>query len=92
MFGSEAIVDCDDDRVCLHRDLPADNIVRVEIADDPAAAVKVDERGQHAFGRAVQPQGNCARRSSSREIANLKEIWSRRAQRRAYVAVLAPRL
>ena len=62
MFGCEAIVDCDDDRMRLQRDLPADDIMRFEIAHDPAAAVKVDERGQHAFGRAVKPQRNCARR------------------------------
>lgn len=61
MFGSKPVVNSNDDNICLRCDLTADDIVRVEIPDHPAAAVKEDERREHAIGGSVQAQRNRSR-------------------------------
>ncbi len=43
MFGREPIIDRDDDHFAFIGKLAAHHIVRVEIADHPAAAVKIDQ-------------------------------------------------
>jgi hypothetical protein len=56
----QAVVDGDDRNTRLGRDLPALDVVRVEVADDPAAAVEIDEHRKRRAGRhtggSVDPQ------------------------------------
>ena len=87
MLGRETVVNGDHRDVGLSRDLPADHVVRLKIADDPAAAVEEDERRQQPIAGSIEPHRNRTRH----EITYIREWRRRRAQRRAYFAVLLPR-
>ena len=56
VLGRQAVVDRDDDDAGPGAELPAQRVVAVEVADDPPAAVVVDEAAGHALpAGAVHP-------------------------------------
>src|SRR6185369_17798682 len=73
---------------CLAGDLPADDVVRVEITDDPAAAVKEDERGKDALTGSIESEANRPRGTVGLEIANVTKRRHGRTEGGTRVAVL----
>ena len=53
VLGRKPVVDREHHEAGLVGDLPADDVIAVEIADHPAAAVVEDERGRGPFFGAV---------------------------------------
>ena len=54
MLGREPVLDRDDDRAELARDRDREAVLHVDVADDEAAAVDVEQRGAPGRGRGVE--------------------------------------
>jgi hypothetical protein len=71
-LGCQAIVDMEHRNAGLDRELGAEHVVAVEVAEHPAAAMRIDHRRQRGVGggrcRAVEANGNIPRRAGNRAI------------------------
>ena len=72
VFGSASVIDGDNDELTFVGELPAHHVMRIEIADDPAAAVKKHQAWREPVGRSeclrrVDAGSNRAVRSGDRE-------------------------
>src|SRR5580700_6005268 len=72
VFRSEAVIDRDDDASRPIGKMAAEAVMGVEIADDPAAAMEVDEGGKGAAGR--------CRRAAIEAQRDRRAAWSRRRE------------
>src|SRR5437867_4151193 len=78
----QTIVDVDDADARARRELSAEHVVRLDVADDPAAAVEEDERGQHRRRRhtfrTIETHGDRSRRTAGRQILHRSDLRRRR--------------
>ena len=90
-LGREAIVDRDHGAARLHGQIATQHIMGVEVADHPAAAMKIDQHRQRA-GRcrqgAIQAQRNRAVRAVSAQFANRVDLACLGLGEKAPLAVL----
>ena len=79
-LGGVAVVDGDDDRTRAHAQVAAQRIVGHRAAEDPAAAVEVDDHGMGSGGRRpVQPVGEVTGRAGKGavdDLAHLRAGWA----------------
>jgi hypothetical protein len=100
VLGTHPVVDRDDDRTGAVAELAAEDVVGVEVADRPAAAVVVDERGQRArlrrrsagAERPVDAQRNRAVRAFAARVDHGADVGRRRLREEAPVAVERSRI
>ena len=79
VFGSEPIVHVDDDAAGLDRKEPAEAVVLLEIAEDPAAAVEVEEdRGAFGLSRTIDAKRDGAAWTFEGMVDGLKHRDGRR--------------
>ena len=80
----QPVVDRNHARTTAVGKLPAERIVGIEIADHPAAAVVVDQRGQHGVRRhphrPVEPQRDRTSRSRRHQVTHLGHLRRVRLQ------------
>jgi hypothetical protein len=95
VFGAHAVVDRDHRAPRAVGQLPAQHVVRVEIADDPATAVVVHQHRQRAGARTqrpVQAHRDGAVRAVRGEVAHLGHFRGQRLRGGAALAVEGPRI
>jgi len=63
VLGREPVIDRHHARTCRVGHAAAQRIVRLDVADDPAAAVQVDQRETARLQRLEDPHGHPARRA-----------------------------
>ena len=68
VFRREPVVDRDDGALRLVGERAAAGVLAIEVADDPAAAVEVDEQGQAVAGGAVDTDRDLAGRPRDRAV------------------------
>ncbi len=78
VLGRQAVVDRDDGAAGGIGEMAAERVVRFDIADDPAAAVEIDQhrqvRRRRGAGAAIEAQRNgAAIRPRCREVADLRD-------------------
>jgi len=92
VLGREPVVHRHHARAGPVRHPAAERVVGLHVADNPAAAVQVDQREAAGRGRLEDPHGHAARRSQVRHRGHLLRDESRAAAAQRQRPVVRPRL
>ena len=80
VLGSVPVVHRHDERVAAHAQVPAQRIVGVGVAENPAAAVEVDDDGMRTRARrSIQAVGQGPRSAGQGSVDDLADVGARRA-------------
>jgi hypothetical protein len=95
VFGRQAVIDRDHGTVRRVGKLPANHIMAIQVANDPAAAVEIHHRRQPGTGRRSKPAIKAQRQRPARprheKIAHRLDIGGGRAHRRPRTQILLAR-
>ena len=90
VLGRQPIADRRDETTGAGRDLAADAVMGVEVADDPSAAMVIDEQRRIPLGRGlwpVEPQRDRAGRPLGRQIVDGRHLHDRTPEAPGLLAV-----
>jgi hypothetical protein len=77
VLRGEAVVDGDDPAGCPGGERPAHHVVRLEVADDPAAAVEEHEAAERLGVRRVDPDRHLAVGTRQAPVLDARDVVER---------------